>query len=83
MAMVMKSVKFDRETLDKLEGLARIRDRDISYLVRQAVDELIERYEWQVEEVEKTLEGIDSGKVPTRPLEGFLSELEDSQAKPK
>ncbi|WP_257276502.1 MULTISPECIES: CopG family ribbon-helix-helix protein [unclassified Endozoicomonas] len=79
--MAVKSVKFEQETLDKLNELARIRDRDVSYLIREAVNDLIDKTAWQIEEVEKTLEGIDSGEVSTRPLGDFLTEAKESLSK--
>ncbi|WP_252179544.1 hypothetical protein [Endozoicomonas sp. 4G] len=78
MSMAVQSVKFEQETLDKLSELARIRDQDISYLILEAVIDFIEKSEWQIEEVKKTLQGIDSGEVSTRPLGEFLAETKEN-----
>ncbi|WOG25830.1 hypothetical protein [Endozoicomonas sp. 8E] len=81
MAQLMCGLKFDHETSDKFHELARLRDQCISYLIRGAVNDLIEKTAWQIVEVEKTLEDIDSGKVSTRPLDDFLTEAKEILSK--
>jgi predicted transcriptional regulator len=48
-----------------LDKLADIIDRDRSYLIKKAVDDLIAREKWQVEEVEKARADARAGKVLT------------------
>ena len=39
------SLRLDAEQRSKLEEIARRKDRDLSYLIRKAIDEYIERHQ--------------------------------------
>ena len=65
MAMKPKPIRFEEETLERLDKLARIEERDASYLVRKAVDELLEAHEWQVQQSLEVIEKIKSGEMET------------------
>jgi predicted transcriptional regulator len=39
------SLRLDAEQRSKLEEIARRKDRDLSYVIRKAIDEYIERHE--------------------------------------
>ena len=39
------SLRLDAEQRNKLEEIARRKDRDLSYVIRKAIDEYIERHE--------------------------------------
>jgi len=77
MAMVMKSVKFEQETLDKLQDLAKIRDRDVSYVIREAVNDMIEAHEWQLEQSMETVRRVRSGEEKTYSHEEIGQWLKD------
>jgi predicted transcriptional regulator len=39
------SLRFDADQRSKLEEIARRKDRDLSYVIRKAIDEYIERHQ--------------------------------------
>ena len=39
------SLRLDADRRDKLEEIARRKDRDLSYVIRKAIDEYIERHQ--------------------------------------
>jgi predicted transcriptional regulator len=39
------SLRLDAEQRNKLEEIARRKDRDLSYVIRKAIDEYIERHQ--------------------------------------
>ena len=65
MPMTVRPVRFEKDTLTKLDKLAAIEDRDSSYLIRQAVDDLLEAHEWQVQQSLDVIEKIKSGEMKT------------------
>ncbi|MGI9283381.1 MAG: CopG family ribbon-helix-helix protein [Endozoicomonas sp.] len=65
MSKTLKPVRFDEETLEKLEELAALEDRDTSYLIRSAVNDLIDAHEWQLEHSKETLKKINTGEMKT------------------
>ena len=40
------SLRLDADQRSKLEGIARRKDRDLSYVIRKAIDEYIERHQY-------------------------------------
>ena len=64
MPMIQKPIRFAQDSVEKLEMIAAREDRDTSYLVREAVDDLIEAREWQLKKAEETLAAIKSGDMP-------------------
>ena len=78
MPMIQKPIRFDEDSVKKLEMIAAREDRDASYLVREAVDDLIEAREWQLRTSEETLESIKSGETPVashKEAKEFLKKL--------
>ena len=75
MPMIQKPIRFDEDSVEKLEMIAAREDRDTSYLVREAVDDLIEAREWQLKKSEETLASVKSGEMPVashEEVKGFL-----------
>jgi predicted transcriptional regulator len=48
-----------------LDKLAEVKDRDRSYLIKQAVADFIALHRWQIEEVERAIQEADAGKFAT------------------
>jgi predicted transcriptional regulator len=44
------SLRLDADRRAKLEGIAKRKDRDLSYMIRKAIDEYIERHQDDPEE---------------------------------
>lgn len=57
--------RLDADDVAFLDKLAEVRDRDRSYLIKQAVAEYIALQRWQIEEVERALEEAKAGKFAT------------------
>ncbi len=61
MEKINVTVRMDADEVAFLDKLARLTDRDRSYLIKQAVTEYIALQRWQVEEIEKALAEADAG----------------------
>jgi predicted transcriptional regulator len=57
------TIRMDEEKRRKLETIAKFMDRSRSYLIQQAVDDLIAQYEWQLREIEEGIKDADEGKL--------------------
>ncbi|MBN2654633.1 MAG: ribbon-helix-helix protein, CopG family [Nitrospirae bacterium] len=56
------TVRLSDETKEKLEAIAKSLDRSRSYLIQNAVEDLIAQYEWQLQEIEAGIKDADKGK---------------------
>ncbi len=74
MAMKIKNVRFDQNDLDRLDRLAAIHQKDVSTLIRDVVTDYMEAEEWQLQQVEETVNAVESGAMATVTLEQFLEE---------
>ena len=74
MAMKIKNVRFDQNDLDRLDRLAAIHQKDVSTLIRDVVTDYMEAEEWQLQQVEETVNAVESGAMATVTLERFLEE---------
>lgn len=77
MPMTIKPVRFEQDTLDKLDKLAALHDRDASYMIRQAVDDMISAHEWQVAQSMETLRKVQSGEMKTYTHEEVTQRLKE------
>ncbi len=57
------TIRMDDETRRKLEIIATSMDRPRSYLINQAVHELIAQYEWQLREIDEGIEDANAGRL--------------------
>lgn len=57
--------RLSAEDVAFLDKLAEVKDRDRSYLIKQAVSEYIALQRWQIEEVERALDEAQAGKFAT------------------
>ena len=55
------SVRTAKETLERLDELARQMDRSRNYVVNQAIDQLLALHAWQDERTREGLEAADKG----------------------
>ena len=77
MPLILKPVRFEQETLDKLNKLAALEDRDASYMIRKAVEDMIDAHEWQLAESMKTLEAVKNGSMATHSHEDITQWLKN------
>jgi predicted transcriptional regulator len=59
------TVRLDPDTVAFLDRLAKVQDRDRSYLIKQAVGEFVRLRRWQIEETEKAVREADAGMFAT------------------
>jgi predicted transcriptional regulator len=61
--MGKKTIAFrmDEDRRDALEALARLRDRDLSYVLNEAVEQYLEVNRWQADLIRARLEQADAG----------------------
>lgn len=81
MPMIMKPVRFEEESLARLEKLAAIEDRDASYLIRSAVNDLLDAHEWQLQDSLDTLQKIESGEMELVSHEDVKKRFQAKRAK--
>ncbi len=67
------TVRVEEELRDRIEKISRATDRPISYLVKRALEQVIEQEEWQIGEIQRRIELAD------RPEARFISH-EDIEA---
>ncbi|MDA8089011.1 MAG: ribbon-helix-helix protein, CopG family [Nitrospiraceae bacterium] len=56
------TVRLTDEVREKLETIAKSMDRSRSYLIQQAVEDLIRQYDWQLREIEAGIKDAREGK---------------------
>ncbi|WP_201445393.1 CopG family ribbon-helix-helix protein [Belnapia sp. F-4-1] len=56
------TVRMDAEKRAALDALARVTDRDRSYLINEAVDAYLTVHHWQIAHVEAGLRQADAGE---------------------
>ena len=56
------TVRLTDEVKEKLETIAKSMDRSRSYLIQQAVEDLIRQYDWQLREIEAGIKDAKEGK---------------------
>jgi RHH-type rel operon transcriptional repressor/antitoxin RelB len=59
------TVRLDAETVAFLDRLAKVEDRDRSYMIKQAVANFVQLHRWQIEEIEKAVKEADAGLFAT------------------
>jgi predicted transcriptional regulator len=57
------SVRFDKTTLDKLDGLAKNQDRPRSWLIKEAVKQYLDYETWFAGQVQEGIEAVKRGQV--------------------
>lgn len=61
MAKINVTVRLDTDRIASLDELARLDDRDRSYVIKEAVDSYIRLRRWQIEEIRKALAEAEAG----------------------
>lgn len=61
--MSKKTIAFrmDETRRDALEKLARLRDRDLTYVLNEAVEQYLDRDQWQADLIRARLDKADAG----------------------
>lgn len=59
------TVRLDADTVIFLDKLAKVEDRDRSYMIKQAVASFVKLHRWQIEEIEKAVKEADAGMFAT------------------
>ena len=57
------SIRVERDTLERLDRLARSMDRSRSWIVNRAIEQYLEYEDWFVAEVEKGIAAADRGEL--------------------
>ena len=55
------TVRLEANKIALLDQLARVDDRDRSYLIKVAVDEYLAYHQWRIEEIKKAIAEADAG----------------------
>ena len=61
------TIRIDSKTKERLEKLAQATDRSMSYFVSHALEQVIEREEWQIGEIKRRV------KIADQPGAKFIS----------
>jgi len=56
------SVRADSKKVKQLDKIAKQQDRSRNYLVNQAIDQLLELHQWQIERVKEGIKAADEGR---------------------
>jgi len=60
------SFRISKEKCNILDTMATLADRDRSYLINQAINDVLEFYQWQIGEAEEGRKQIKAGKIATK-----------------
>ena len=55
------SVRTDSKKVKRLDKLAKQQDRSRNYLMNQAIDQLLELHDWQIERIKEGIQAADEG----------------------
>lgn len=61
MTLQSVTVRLPEEDIAFLEALGKTKDRNRSYLIKEAVEEYIAQQRWQIEEIERAIQEADAG----------------------
>lgn len=76
MASETLTVRIDPEMKKELDAIAEARDRDRSYLVKEALQEYLENQKWHIERIKKGLAEAKAGKfVPEAKMKKLIARL--------
>ena len=67
------TIRTDRQTVERLDKLAKALDRSRNYVVRRALEAYLEDQSWQVQAIEEGLTSLDRGAG--RPHEQVMAEV--------
>jgi predicted transcriptional regulator len=57
------SLRIEDEIAAKIDNIAKIQDRDRSYIINKAIKDYIAHEEWIIEQIHAGLKDIEEGKV--------------------
>lgn len=69
------TIRIDPATKERLEKLAKVTDRSMSYFVSHALEQVIEQEEWQIGEIKRRVELADrpgARFIPHADIEAWL-----------
>jgi len=71
--MKTTTVRIDNDTLERVDGLAKVLSRSRSWVINQAIDRFLEYEEWFAEEVHNGLAEVKRGEFATHEevVDGF------------
>ena len=73
------TVRSDSKKVKQLDRLASQMDRSRNYLVNQAIDQLLEVHNWQIERTEEGIKAADEGRFASdAEMERIFNKYEDS-----
>jgi predicted transcriptional regulator len=55
------TVRLEADKIAMLDELAKVDDRDRSYLIKVAIDEYLAHRQWRIDEIKKAIAEADSG----------------------
>ena len=57
------TVRFDPETREQLDKMAKLMDRPRAWIIKEAVAQYLERESWYLAEVQKGIDDAEAGRV--------------------
>lgn len=73
MEKVNVTCRVPQDRVDALDKLGQLVDRDRSYLINEAIDYYVAHQKWQIEEVERAIQEVESGNFLTE--EEFIADM--------
>ncbi|MTI15376.1 CopG family ribbon-helix-helix protein [Sansalvadorimonas verongulae] len=62
MAAKAVSVRLEEKTIQQLNKIAELAERDTSYIMRKAIEQFVEHERWIIEETSRRLKELETGK---------------------
>lgn len=63
---VASTIRTDKETLDRLDGVARQMGRSRNWALNKAIEDFIDYHEWYIAKVREGVEAAEAGRFATK-----------------
>lgn len=76
------SLRLEEQTIEQLNKIATLTERDSSYLMRKAIEQFTEHEGWIIEETHRRMESLKNGTANTRSHADVLQRVQQRLTPP-
>ena len=74
------SLRLEEQTIEQLNKIASLTERDTSYLMRKAIEQFTEHEGWIIEETHRRLEMLNNNETRTHPHSDVLKRFKQRRS---
>lgn len=75
------SLRLEEQTIEQLNKIASLTERDSSYLMRKAIEQFTEHEGWIIEETHRRLEALNNGETKTSSHSDVLKRFKQQRSR--